>query len=113
MWYTLNGPGWQDGGLLDANQQPRPAFEAFLFLRKLLSDAEFIGVLSSDVYEGYAFRANDKIYEIYWTNDSSEQTLALPQDFRAAYNPLGQPIEPDGGLIVSFAPIVIERGLSP
>jgi hypothetical protein len=28
-WYTLHGPGWRSGGLLDGSQRPRPVYTAY------------------------------------------------------------------------------------
>ncbi len=33
-WYTLQGPGWRSNALLDENQQPRPAYHAYLRFRR-------------------------------------------------------------------------------
>jgi hypothetical protein len=29
VWYTMYGPGWRSGGLLDGNQNPRPVYDAY------------------------------------------------------------------------------------
>ncbi len=111
VWYTLNGPGWRAAGLLDNNQQPRPAYNAFKFLANLLREAEYAGQLSSGALEGYAFRNNriHRTYQIYWSNDSAIPfNLQKPAGTLAVYNQLGENITPaTDTIIISFDPITI------
>jgi len=111
VWYTLDGPGWRAGGLLDNNQQPRPAYNAFKFLANLLREAKYAGQLSSGTLEGYAF-SNDKThrtYYIYWSNDSAVTfNLQKPAGTLAVYNQLGEKITlVTDPIIISFDPITI------
>jgi hypothetical protein len=109
LWYTLEGPGWEQSGLLDANQMPRPAFQALTFLTKLLQGAAYDGPRSSGAIEGYAFHKGPSRYEFYWTNDNSRAALPLPAGARAAYDASGQPVPIAGpSLEVNFNPTVIE-----
>ena len=32
IWYQFEGPGWRYAGLLDEDQNPKPVYEALLFL---------------------------------------------------------------------------------
>jgi hypothetical protein len=108
VWYTLNGPGWQEGGMLDASQQPRPAFTATHFLQNTLAGARYLAPLSSGTLEGYAFARGDREVRIYWTNDAGEVRLDLPPTVRAAYTALGEPLPFAEGLNAGFAPIIVE-----
>ena len=108
-WYTLDGPGWREGGLLDAAQNPRPAYNTLKFMSGLLQDAVYAGSLGSGALEGYAFRKGDMTYQVYWTNDGSTSAVGLPAGTRAVYNKAGQPITAGGGsLQVGFEPVFIE-----
>ncbi len=110
-WYTLNGPGWREGGLLDAAQAPRPAYQTVQFMAQLLAGADYSGPLSNGALEGYAFQKDGTAYHVYWTNDSATVELPLPPDTRAAYSYLGQPVPlPDGTLTVGFEPVFLEIG---
>ncbi len=110
-WYTLNGPGWREGGLLDAGQNPRPAYEALQFMAHRFSGASYAGPLSTGILEGYAFQLNDRTYQVYWTNDGSSVSLPLPEGTRAIYNQIGQSIDiPAGEIMVGFEPIILEIG---
>jgi hypothetical protein len=108
IWYTLNGPGWQEGGLLDARQQPRPAFRAKRFLQSTLDGAVYVGQLSNGALEGYAFQRDDRRIEIWWTNDGSRVQLNLPPTVLAAATAEGAPVPFAEGLVASFDPLIIE-----
>lgn len=110
VWYTLDGPGWQDGGLLDGKQQPRAAFTTLRFLSGLLADASFERTLASGALEGYAFRKGNLSYQIYWTNDGSTAQVPLPAGASAVYTMLGERNAPPstGPLAVGFEPLIIE-----
>ncbi len=111
IWYTLNGPGWQDGGMLDANQQPRPVFHAARFLGTQLRGARLIRTLGSGSLEGYAFAVGTRTVQIYWTNDGSQTTVPSPPSLRAIYSMLGEalPLTTDQ-ISVGFEPIIIVAG---
>ncbi|MBA3944451.1 MAG: hypothetical protein H0X37_07790 [Herpetosiphonaceae bacterium] len=108
VWFTLNGPGWHNAGLLDANQQPRPAYTTFKFLSTQLQNATYAGPLSTGNVEGYAFHKSGVTYQVYWTNDSSTAQLTLPTGTQAVYDLAGNAVTPAGTTItVSFTPIII------
>lgn len=108
-WYTFEGPGWRESGMLDATQSPRPAYQATQFMSNLLRGASYAGSLSDGTIEGYAFRTGQTTYRVYWTNSSATVELPLPAGTRAVYSYLGQPITPTGdSLTVGFEPVFIE-----
>jgi hypothetical protein len=108
-WYTLEGPGWEKGGLLDENQAPRPAYQTLAFLTRLLAGAVYDGSLSGAGVEGYAFRKGATRYEFRWTNDDTRVALEVPSGARAAYDRYGNPLRLAGPSVeISFDPIVIE-----
>ncbi len=108
VWYTLNGSGWHEAGLLDANQQPRPAYTSFKSLSTRLQNTTYAGVLSAGNVEGYAFHKSGMTYQIYWTNDSSTVQLTLPGGTQAVYDLAGNTITPAGTTVtISFTPIIV------
>lgn len=108
LWYTLNGPGWQDGGMLDAQQQPRPAFVAARFLSEQLRGAQYLGPRGEGVIEGHAFAARGRSVYVYWTNDGSTASVPTPPDATAAYSVLGAPLPlASDTLTVGFAPLIV------
>ena len=111
VWYTLDGPGWHNGGMLDQAQQPRLAYEATNFLSLTLNGASFVSVLSRGNLEGYAFRKGDRTYQIYWTNDLSTVDLPLPPRTRAVYNMLGKAVTTSPSSIsIRYEPLIMEIG---
>jgi len=112
IWYTLNGPGWRHGGLLDENQQPRPAYNALQALTWLLANAQYLGPLEQFAgLEGHAFRRHDAETEIWvlWAPDDTEVSIDLPASLQQAYDLAGAPLSPqNGSLEVGFAPVYLE-----
>jgi hypothetical protein len=112
IWYTLNGPGWRETGLLDADQQPRPAYEALMALTTRLANVDYLGPLEQfPGLEGYAFRRRDGQGEVWvlWAPEDSEVSIELPPGLQQAYDLGGQPLSlPDGSLSVGFAPVYLE-----
>jgi hypothetical protein len=108
VWYTLDGPGWQDGAMLDTRQQPRPAYSATRFLSEQLRGARYQERLGAGELEGYAFAAPGRTIQIYWTNDNSRVSVGLPPGTNAIYNMLGErlPLEQDA-VSVGFEPLII------
>lgn len=80
IWYTINGPGWRNGGLLDSNQNPRPAFTAYKTLSAQLYDSEFVGKeVRSDSLQRYTFRgSHNLLIDVAWSvSGTITSTLAI------------------------------------
>jgi hypothetical protein len=108
LWYTLNGPGFQESGLLDRQQQPRPAYTTIAFLSKLIGGAQYSGDLSQGEVEGYAFIEGTTTYHIYWTNSAATVELPLPEGANMIYTYRGEQQSADAEtLTVSFAPQIV------
>lgn len=109
IWYTFDGPGWMSSGLLDSQQQPRPAYQALSFLAALLRDARYHAALGNENLEGYRFQKGDSTYLIYWTNSAVTTTVTLPRVPDRVYNSVGQTITVTSDrLIVGFEPLIVE-----
>jgi hypothetical protein len=54
-WYTLNGPGWRDTGLLDSQGQPRPSFYAMKHLIAELQHSKFLNQVNYRAVWKHAF----------------------------------------------------------
>ncbi|MBL7200130.1 MAG: hypothetical protein ISS56_08275 [Anaerolineae bacterium] len=110
-WYTLNGPGWRQGGLLDENQDPRDPYYALSFMAHLLETSHYSRQLASGTFEGYAFAdpVARREYRVYWTNNGSKVFLPLPAGTVAVYSRYGQDITPAGGSVsVGSKPVFVE-----
>lgn len=109
IWYTLNGPGWREGGLLESDKTPRPAYTSMRFMSSLLRHARFTKTISTAQMEGYEFEDNAFIYRLYWTNNAG-LTVQIPVtiDIQTVYNAYGQIGTAGGSTIpVSFDPVVL------
>jgi hypothetical protein len=110
IWYTLDGPGWQDGGLLDRAQRPRPAFVAIRMLSGLLDGARYERGVVEGAVERHSFRKGDTTLTVVWTNDGSSVSVAAPENMRAVYNLRGERLAPPAELRAGFEPLIVESG---
>lgn len=114
IWYTLDGPGWRDVGLLDADYNLRPAYTAYQQLVNHTNRSRFEAPVDygSDV-EAYSFiRQSDRVH-VAWSTDTISDTIYVPQsEFLAAYDREGSPLLPiavgtDYQFSVGFSPIYL------
>lgn len=110
VWYTLTGPGWREGGLLDAAQQPRPAHATLAFMARLLDGATFRRDLSEGGLEGYEFEKGATRIQVYWSTDGASHALALPSGTRQVLGKDGQPLAAPQPFPVGREPVFIEIG---
>jgi hypothetical protein len=118
IWYTLNGPGWRYTGLLDQNQQPTPAYNAFKVIAQQLKYARYVGTAYySDDIEAYAFRRNSELVHVVWAKEDTSITFYVPADkFIQAVDRDGNvisvsppPVGADYELQAGFDPIYVIR----
>ncbi len=114
IWYTLNGPAWRYGGLLDAQTNPQPAYWAYQELARQLKRATFESAVDygSDV-EAYSFvRDQDRVHVI-WSGDNGPDVINVPQaQFLAALDRDGNALTPLAAdpyyqFTVGFSPIYV------
>lgn len=109
IWYTLNGPGWENSGLLDENQEPRRSFIAYQNISQLLQNTKYISTVDygSDI-EAYAFKRGSEQVHILWTRTDLPTQIAKPSGFIEAIEWDGKPLTSSNGLLaVGFNPIYI------
>ena len=108
-WFTLNGPGFSESGLLDRQQRPRPSFNAARFISPIIAGARYVEGGVEGGLERHTLRTADALYTIAWTNDGSTASLPLPPGVRAAYTMMGEPLtlDPSAPASVGFAPVII------
>jgi hypothetical protein len=110
IWYTLDGPGWRYGGLLDEHQAPRPAYEAFRFMTQELGDAWYEGPVTRYAnLEGYAFGAPEKQIWVLWPPQNATWSINLPADVLRVYDKLGQDITPAASSLTLTGAVYVER----
>ncbi len=106
IWYTLQGPGWNESGLLNNNQQPRPAFTAMKVAIERLNEVrmppqKFEGYGAG--LEAYRFNGNGFVLDVIWSVDGTQRQVTLPaSSFVAAYTRDGMPITPAPGSVVTL-----------
>ena len=109
IWYQLDGPGWEKGGLLDENQDPTPAYEAFDVMTDTLEGAVYSGDLSLDEgMVGFEFFKGARRIWVLFSEDNNQHTINLPDYFIRAYNLFGETVTPSEDEISFKRPIYIE-----
>ena len=117
IWYTINGPGWRYGGLLDADANPKLVYRAYQELASHLQDSSYVEPARYAVgVEGYVFRKGSLQVEVVWAEQDQTLPITIPQSrFVGAFNRYGNPIAPidrgtDYQLLIQFEPIyIVER----
>jgi hypothetical protein len=94
-WYTLDGPGWRNSGLLDASQNPRPVFTTYQRLIATLgqyTSASSLGAYGPDV-EAYRFSQRDgTVVDVLWSRSGNTTAVSVPiTAFRTATTRDGMP----------------------
>lgn len=114
-WYTLNGPGWRDGGLLDGDYVPRPAYIAYQQLITRLANTQFQQIVDyGSTVEAYSFSRTINVVHVVWSIDFFPDTILVPQArFLAAYDRNGDAVAPslvgtDYEFAIGFSPIYVE-----
>jgi Cellulase (glycosyl hydrolase family 5) len=115
VWYTLNGPGWRQGGLLDASSNPRPSYVAYQNLIARLYKSRFEQAVNyGPAIEGYSFATGAVDVQVVCSIDTTPDTILVPQStFLAAYDRGGTSLTPtpvgsDYQFNVGFGPIFLE-----
>ncbi len=107
-WYTLDGPGWRNGGLLDADQNPLLAYIAYMTLTDALNKAEFNKDLNlGSGISGFEFHKGNKIWVLF-SEAGDQKMITVPDGFQEAYDLYGNDIIPSDGQLTFSRPIYIE-----
>jgi hypothetical protein len=95
-WYTLNGPGWREGGLLDNSYNPRPAYVAYKHLITRLAYSTYAGTADyGSAIEAYSFTKKPQRVHVAWSKDATSDIVQVPQsDLIQAYDRDGNAISP-------------------
>ena len=115
IWYTLTGPGWVNGGLLDGSQDPRPAYYSFQFMAEELRNASYVrkvGLYYSQYpfLRVYEFKKNGKRIWVIWASDEQPSSIILPGPggTTKVFDKYGDDITPANGQITVKSPIYVE-----
>jgi hypothetical protein len=109
IWYTLDGPGWQQAGLLDAEQTPRPAYDALKTMTTFLQDSRYAGRVDGlRGLGGYLFEKPGGELRVVWSLDATPIALPVPPGLQAAYDHYGAPLETAGETLeIGFNPVYL------
>jgi len=113
IWFTLNGPGWQNSALLDSSQNPRPSYYSFQFMAEELRNADYRQRmwLYYDQYpflRVYEFNKSGKRIWVMWASDEQPSSITLPSETTKVFNKYGEDIAPPDGQITVKSPIYVE-----
>jgi len=111
IWYQFNGPGWRNGGLLDENQDPRPAYYALDFLTQELKGATYVAPIAHPQFPplvGYEFKTSTKKIWVLWSPDAGTYAIQLPGGVLHVLDKYGADITPAGSDINVKSPIYVE-----
>ncbi len=109
IWYHFEGSGWRHSGLLDENQQSKPAYDALKFLSQELDGAKYEKAVTR--YSGlraYEFSAPGKRIWVLWAPDEQPHPITLPAGANKVYDKYGVPVAPVGGKVTVKSPIYVE-----
>jgi hypothetical protein len=122
VWYTLDGPGWRNSGLLEnipVPQTPRPAYQAYQVMATQLHYAYYqtkVDFGDPLVIEAYQFRHNNDQIVVVWTVDDVANVVPIAQaKYKNAFTRDGtlMPVPPlVSGFYqvpIGFSPIYIVR----
>ena len=110
-WYYLDGYGWESSGLLNENNDPLPAYEAFTILTSALKGASFNQELpSADGILGFEYSLGHKQIQLWFSEDGSLKRIPTPAQFLRAYDLYGNPVVPTDGSILFSRPLYVEIG---
>ncbi|MCK4827855.1 hypothetical protein KA005_69645, partial [bacterium] len=109
IWYQFEGPGWRYGGLLDENQDPKPAYHALEYLNQELGKATYIGRVEIDPnIAGYEFTTNQKKIWVLWSPDEDPHSITLPNTALMVLDKYGYEIVLSSNQIEVNKPIYVE-----
>lgn len=111
IWYTLT-PGWNNGGLIDANRDPKPAYNAFSFMTQELDKAYYLGpVPAASNLEGYRFRRSGTDVWVVWAWDRTSTSMPAPAGAQRVLDKYGTVLYDTGSVPSSLtvgSPMYIE-----
>jgi hypothetical protein len=99
IWYTIHGPGWDYGGLLDGSNKPQPVYYAYQTMVEQIGTAAMNAPEQVDSaypagIEAYRFSENGKYIDALWSVDGTAITISLPQsNYINATDHLGTTLE--------------------
>jgi hypothetical protein len=114
IYYALIS-NWRYTGLLDADLNPHPAYDAYVAATTFLTSARYQGEVSGYPagIEGYRFQQRGQpIYvDLIWAADGAAHNVTLPAG-ATAYDKFGQLLAGSGDIVVGSSPVYVRRSQS-
>ncbi len=109
IWYTLDGGGWRNGGLIEGTSNPTLAYDVLKFATVELADARYDGAPPGldPSLRGYVFRKSGKTVWTVWSADRLPHTMTIPSSCTAVYDKLGNALTLTATMQIS-SPVYIE-----
>lgn len=115
MWYTLQGPGWFNSGLLDEQQRPRLVYTAYQqYIAQTTPGNRPVAIRAYDrpdvQVEAFRIDKGTEFVDVVWGRDLSTYYVQIPPKFTKAYDQYGAELAPIGPYLpVSFSAIYIHH----
>ncbi|PKO09686.1 MAG: hypothetical protein CVU40_10355 [Chloroflexi bacterium HGW-Chloroflexi-2] len=110
FWYSYNGPGWRDGGILNKEQQPKPVYSSIQILNQRMQGALTAQKLADlpEGLQGYAINFDDHTIWVVVSNDNDPHLLELSDYEYSAYDVFNEKIEIIDGNLEIYYPVYID-----
>jgi hypothetical protein len=107
IWYSLGG--WRGTGLVDAQGQTVPAYNAFGINASQLFNASFVRLVNEiPGVRGYELQRNLSRLVVLWSVDGIEHSYEFAEAPIAVYNAYGEQAQPAANIIIGSQPIYLE-----
>jgi hypothetical protein len=107
IWYSVFG--WRNSQLLEPDNTPLPAYEAFKFAQDELQDSEFVQEISdNDKIKILEFDRGDRRIWVLWSMKSTPTSVDLPGLPVAVYDALGNPFTPSDPFAINWKTYYLE-----
>jgi hypothetical protein len=110
IWYTLEDTDWRQTGLFYLSFEPKPGYDALVFMTKELNDAR-IGpqITQYPGLQGYQFALTSKDVWVLWSPDGvTGKQINVPVGVNKIFDKFGVPIEPIPSQITITHPTYFE-----
>ncbi len=109
VWFTIEEHGWRYVGLLNEDDSPRPAYNAYQFTSSILENATYNGKLTQFTgLRAFAFSKDAVDLWVIWSPDQFARAALLPPNTIRVLNKYGAEIQTGGGLLPVKSPIYVE-----
>ncbi len=109
IWYS--DKGWRGTNIIDANNEPLPAYDAFVFNQQMLLGFNYLGKIGGlPSLEGYNFTDQTRDIWLLWSKNIHAENIQLPRSPNTIYDVFGNQLPLPGADLtytIDVAPIYI------